>query len=65
LVLEIDFQIAKAAEVASGVPGAERTGHLTVRREVADPNELIGLVNVWYEVAAGAARSQMALLSRV
>ncbi|MEJ3652261.1 M55 family metallopeptidase [Actinomycetes bacterium KLBMP 9759] len=65
LVLEVDFQIAGAAEVASQVPGAERVGHLGVRRELADPDELMGLVNVWYQIAAGAARTQLGLMQRV
>ncbi len=65
LVLEVDMQLATAAELACLVPGAERIGARTVRREIADPDELMGLVTVWYQIAAAAAGAQQALVRRV
>lgn len=64
LVLEVDFQQPTMTELAAQVPGTQRTGHLTVRREVDSPDQLVGLVNVWYELADQGARSRLALLNR-
>jgi D-amino peptidase len=64
LVVEVQMQIPTAAEVAAMVPGTRQVGAFGVRREVASPAELIGLVGVWYSLAATEMRGRMALLNR-
>lgn len=64
LVLEVQLQSAQAAEVAALVPGTTRVDAFTVRREMADPAEILGLAAVWYELAAAALARRIALLSR-
>jgi len=65
LVVEVDLQIPEAAEVLSFVPGATRVGVLTVRQPVADVDELLALITVWYQLAAGVRRGRIALMTRV
>lgn len=64
LVLEVDLPFEVVAEVAAMIPGAERTGVRTVRREVADPGELVGLVFILYQLSAAGAASRQAIVAR-
>lgn len=64
LVLEVDMPTPLAAEFALGVPGVERIGDRTVRRQVQTVSEVLGLINVSYELAASAMRSKMAVMNR-
>lgn len=64
LVLEAEMQLAQAAEVAALVPGTSRVDAFTVRRELADPAEIVGLTTVWYELASAALARRIALLNR-
>ncbi|MGO4806833.1 M55 family metallopeptidase [Arthrobacter sp. 2MCAF15] len=64
LVLEVDMPTPLAAEFALGVPGVERIGDRTVRRRVQTVSEVLGLINVNYELAASAMRSKMAVINR-
>lgn len=64
LVLEAQLQLAQAAEVAALVPGTTRVDAFTIRRELADPAEIVGLTAVWYELAAAALSRRIALLNR-
>ncbi|MHA7271785.1 hypothetical protein, partial [Arthrobacter sp. HLT1-20] len=64
LVLEVDMPTPLAAEFALGVPGVERTGDRTVRRRVQTVSEVLGLINVNYELAASAMRSKMVVINR-
>jgi D-amino peptidase len=64
LVLEVDLPNPTAAEMAAGVPGMIRIGDRTVRRDVRDPNELIGLITVLYTLAASAVHARQAIVTR-
>lgn len=64
LVLEVDMPTPLAAELAMGVPGVTRPADRTVRRQVETVSEVLGLININYEMAASAMRSKMALLNR-
>ncbi len=64
LVLDVQMQVPSATELAAGVPGAEQIDAFTVRCELADPAELLDLVNVWYNLAAIAMRGRLSLLDR-
>lgn len=64
LELEVDFAVPQMAEHALSVPGSVRVGGLTVRREVRDAQELLGLVSNWYFLAGVTARQLAALAQR-
>lgn len=64
LVLDVVMQIPTAAELAALVPGARQTGQYAVSCELADPGELLGLVSVWYSLAAGAMRGRLPVVLR-
>jgi D-amino peptidase len=64
LVLDVEMQVPTATELAALVPGAERISQLVVRRELADPAEVIGLSMVWYELAGRSMAARMAVLGR-
>jgi D-amino peptidase len=64
LVLEVDMPTPLAAEFALGIPGVERTGDRTVRRQVSTVTEVLGLINVSYELAASAMRTKAAVINR-
>ncbi|MEV5574687.1 M55 family metallopeptidase [Spirillospora sp. NPDC052269] len=64
LDLTVGFQLPAAAEAAADVPGAERVDEHTVTCPVADLRQLMGLICVWYGVAALAARTRIPLLGR-
>jgi len=63
LVLDVRMHIPTAVEVAALVPGAEQTSAYGVRLEVATPADLLGVVAVWYDLAASHLRGHMALRS--
>lgn len=52
LTLAVDFSTPRGAELASTVPGSERLSARTVRREVAQADDLIKLIMAWYYLAA-------------
>lgn len=64
LVVSAGFQLPTAAEAAADVPGAERVDEHTVSCEVADLRQLMGLIAVWYHLAALAARTRLPLIDR-
>ncbi|WP_328990150.1 M55 family metallopeptidase [Kribbella sp. NBC_01245] len=64
LIVELDLQIPEAAELLAFIPGSERLGELTVRQQVADIDELLALITVWYQLAAAARRGRAALTAR-
>jgi len=64
LIIELAMPVPTAAELAALVPGTERVDAITVRREVEDPRQLLGLVTVWSNLASSAERGRLALLSR-
>jgi D-amino peptidase len=65
LVLEVDFSVPGMADLAMSVPGAVRVDGATVRREVQDAGELLGLITNWYFLAGLTARQLAALGLRV
>lgn len=64
LALEVEMRSAAAAELASLVPGAERTSQYGVRCQLSSPQQVLGLTAVWYELAAAGLRSTVELLNR-
>ena len=65
LVLEVDLPLTVAAEMAVGIPGVERVGDRTVRRTLATTDEVIGIITVYYQLAAAAVAARQALITRV
>lgn len=64
LLLEIDMPNATAAELAEGMPGAVRIGERTISREVASPDEIIGMISVSYNLANIAVATKQTLVNR-
>ena len=64
LIAEVDLQLHEAAELIAFIPGSERLTELTVRQQVADIDELLALITVWYQLAAAARRKRTALANR-
>lgn len=64
LSVEVDFTTPLAADLAATVPGSRRVDALTLRRDVADPDELLSLVMSWYYLASLAAQQLAALAFR-
>jgi len=64
LLLEIDMPNATAAELAEGMPGAVRIGERTISREVASPDEIIGMIAVSYNLANVAVATKQTLVNR-
>ncbi|WP_104090876.1 M55 family metallopeptidase [Arthrobacter sp. GMC3] len=64
LILEVDMPNPLAAQMAMGVPGVTRPADRTVRRELDTVSEVLGLININYELAASATRVKEALLNR-
>lgn len=64
LALEVEMSSAGAAELASLVPGAERTSQYGVRCHLSNPQQVMGLTSVWYELAAAGLKSAVNLLNR-
>lgn len=52
LVIEVELRPHGAAELAARVPGTERVGARTVRRQVASPGEAMDVVVVWFALAS-------------
>ncbi|HXH33665.1 MAG TPA: M55 family metallopeptidase [Plantibacter sp.] len=65
LVLEVDLPLTIAAEMARGIPGVERVGDRTVRRTLSTTDEVIGIITVYYQLAAAAVAARQALISRI
>lgn len=63
-VVEVDMPTPVAAELACGIPGARRTGDRTVGCTVSSAAEVLGLITVFYELAASAMRAKMAVITR-
>lgn len=63
LVLDVEMQIPTAAELAAAVPGTQQTGLRTVRHELSDPADLLGLVTVYYTLAGQAMQERARLLA--
>jgi D-amino peptidase len=64
LVLEIDFALPLAADMAGGVPGSARLSGRTLRAEPRDVQELIGFVMSWYYLAMIAQQQHATLAAR-
>ncbi|MFD0889981.1 M55 family metallopeptidase, partial [Streptosporangium algeriense] len=64
LRLEIDMPSPVAAEQGALIPGMTRTGDRTVAGSLADPREVLGVVNVCYQLAAAAAKARSVLFDR-
>lgn len=64
LVVEVDVQVPHMADLLATVPGTERLGGLTVRREVRDAEELLRLVTAWYHLCALSAQQLGAIAAR-
>lgn len=64
LTVEVDLPDQTAAELAAMIPGMSRSGDRTVRRVLADPQELIGLLAVLYTIAASAVAGRQAIVTR-
>lgn len=62
--LEIDMPNPTGAEFAAMMPGVVRVGDRTVRAELADPDEVVGVIVVAYELATAAVRPRSMLLAR-
>ncbi|MEV7010029.1 M55 family metallopeptidase [Streptosporangium sp. NPDC051022] len=65
LHLEIDMPNAAAAELGAMIPTFTRTGDRTVEGRLAGPREVLGVISVCYELAAGAVRSRALLFNRL
>lgn len=63
-VVEVDMPTPVAAEMATGIPGCRRTADRTVRLTVRSASEVLGLITVFYELAASAMRAKMAVITR-
>ncbi len=65
LRLEIDMPSAAAAELGAMMPTLTRTGDRTLEGRLADPREVLGVITVCYQLAAGAARARSLLHDRL
>ncbi|MFF4416858.1 M55 family metallopeptidase [Streptosporangium sp. NPDC001559] len=64
LHLEIDMPSAAAAEQGAMIPGMTRTGDRTVGGGLSSPREVLGVVNVCYQLAAATAKARSILFDR-
>ncbi|HEU5033255.1 MAG TPA: M55 family metallopeptidase [Mycobacteriales bacterium] len=64
LTLEVDFASVLGADLAGVVPGTQRLSARTLRREVADTDELLRAIMSWYYLAALAAQQTSAVVFR-
>jgi len=60
----VDMPTASAAELAMSIPGARRTSDRSVECTVRDPGQVLGLIVVFYELAASAMYAKTALFLR-
>ncbi len=65
LHLAIDMPTVTAAELAEAIPGVRRTGSRTIERDLADPDEVVGLLVVAYQLANVGLRANLGPLHRV
>lgn len=63
--LEIDMPNPTGAELAAMIPGVVRVGDRTVRGQLTDPRDVVGMIVVCYELATAAVRPRSFLLNRV
>jgi D-amino peptidase len=52
LLIEVEFRLNGAEELAALVPGAERAGGRTVRYRAADPRGALNVILVWSALAS-------------
>ncbi len=62
--VEVDMPSPLGAELAANIPGCARTGDRTVSAALTGPSEVIGLINVLYELAAASERTRLAVVNR-
>lgn len=62
--LEVDLPNETAMEVAAGIPGVERIAVRTLRRDVASPAELVGLIGVLYQLSARSVVGRQIMVNR-
>ncbi|UVJ37762.1 M55 family metallopeptidase [Arthrobacter sp. CJ23] len=60
----VDMPTATAAELALSIPGARRTSERSVECTVTDAGQVLGLIVVFYELAASAMHAKTALFMR-
>jgi D-amino peptidase len=58
LTIEVELRPHGAAELAALVPGTERTAARTVRRQMADPREMMNVLVVWFTLTSQFIASQ-------
>lgn len=54
LALDVQLRSPTATELCALVPATEVVDAYTVRREIADPGELLRVISLWYRLAASA-----------
>ncbi|WP_104062355.1 M55 family metallopeptidase [Arthrobacter sp. 4R501] len=62
--LEVDMPSPVAAELAEGIPGCTRTASRTISTTLATARDMLGLITVFYELAAASERTRAAIASR-
>lgn len=53
MIIDAEFRPHGAAEVAAKVPGAQRVGARGVRRPMANPGEMLDVIDVWGRLTSG------------
>lgn len=64
LTLEVDMPSPVAAELGACIPGCHRTADRTVTAVLDDAEDVLGLITVLYELAAGSERARQVLTTR-
>ena len=64
LRLAIDMPTISAAELAEAIPGVRRTSAHTIERDLACPDEVVGLIVVAYQLANAGLRASLGPLNR-
>ncbi len=62
--IEVDLASPVAAELVAGIPGCHRTADRTVAMTVASAAEMIGLITVFYELAAASEARRAVIFNR-
>lgn len=63
-VVGVDMPTPMAAELAMSIPGTVRTSDRGVECTVTSAGDVLGLIVVFYELAASAVRAKMAVVAR-